>query len=94
MELTEIRTHLTEDCDFPIDRMGLIDAVGDREVVAANGGSMRLGEAIETTDDTRYGSATEAHEMILANLGEAFVGRKYYDDRGGATEDRHATKSL
>lgn len=94
MELTEIHTHLTDNCEFPLDQAGLVAAVGDYEVTAADGGTTRLAEAIETTDDPEYTSATEAHEAILANLGEGFVGRKYYDDRGGATEDRHRTRSL
>ncbi|AWB26365.1 DUF5789 family protein [Halococcoides cellulosivorans] len=94
MELTEIHTHLTDNCDFPVDRAGLIAAVGDREVTAADGGSTRLADALQATDEPQYGSATEAHEAILANLGDAHVGRKFYDDRGGTGQDRHRTRSL
>jgi len=94
MEITEIRGHLDRTIEFPVGRTELIAALGDREVRAPGGGTTRLAEAIDRTDERTYGSATEAHETIVGNLGENFVGRKYYDDRGGATEDRHATQSL
>nr|WP_233340482.1 hypothetical protein [Haloprofundus sp. MHR1] len=38
---------------------------------------------LEITNERRYGSVDDVYQTILGNLDESFVGRKFYDDRGG-----------
>lgn len=89
----DIASHLNR-IEYPIDHDALIARLGDHEIRAPTGRTTTVGEALGIAEDRRYGSATEAHETIVGNLGEAHIGRKYYDDRGGVAEDRHRTQSF
>lgn len=84
MQLSELCEHLDRACDFPIDHETLVTRMNDVEMAAQNGEATKLASVLDRADATDYRSVAEAHHTILANLDEAHIGRKHYDDRSSA----------
>jgi hypothetical protein len=68
--------------NYPVDREEIIEAAGDTDIRAPTGPSDSLATVLERTETRTFQSPRELHEAILANLGEQYIGRKHYDDRG------------
>ncbi len=68
--------------DYPIDRNEVIEAAGDTDIEAPTGAPDSVATVLERTETRTFRSPQELHETILCNLGEQYIGRKNYDDRG------------
>jgi hypothetical protein len=68
--------------DYPIDRDEIIDTAGDTDIEAPTGAPDSVAAVLERTETRTFRSPRELHETILCNLGEQYIGRKNYDDRG------------
>lgn len=70
---------------YPLSNAKLVERLGDREVVHANG-TTTLGEVLGSVDD-RYDSAEEVRQTVFSMIGDEAVGRERYSDRAGSTPD-------
>lgn len=85
MRLPETREAFAERLTFPIDRETVIERVGDVTLQAPNGEDTTVAAVLDRSDETTYESAEELHDTLFGLVGDAFIGRKYYDDRGDQT---------
>jgi hypothetical protein len=69
--------------DFPITHPTMVDQIGAIEIRAPSGDSVTIAEVLADTGEENYPSADALYDSIVGNLNETFIGRKYYDDRGG-----------
>jgi hypothetical protein len=93
MRLAETRNLFARTLSFPADRETVLDAVGDREIDAPYGDPETIGEVLERTDEPEFATADELFDTVLTNVGDQYIGRKHYDDRGAQggieTEEVH-----
>lgn len=74
-----------EALDYPLSNAEVVERLGDRDVVHANGATT-LGEILGSVDD-EYESAEEVRQTVFSMIGEDAVGRERYSDRAGSTPD-------
>ena len=93
MRLAETRNLFARTLTFPVDREAVLDAVGGTELDAPYGDPETIREVIGRTDEPDFDSADELFDTVLANVGDQYIGRKHYDDRGAQggidTEEVH-----
>jgi hypothetical protein len=82
MRFTDTQELFDDACEYPADTATLTDQLGDVEIEAPTGDTTTLSSVLTRSNVTTYQSATDAYTELLSNLDEAFIGRKYYDDRG------------
>lgn len=66
---------------FPMSIERLIDEVGEWTLEAPNGTSESIGDALSRSGGTTVHSADEAFDILTGAVSDAYVGRKFYDDR-------------
>lgn len=91
MDFTEVRDVLDRECNFPAEESAVLSCVGDRRLEGVLEDPVTVRTVLERTEGTTYRSAQAVFEALAATVGEDYVGRKGYDDRGGARtlpEDR------
>jgi hypothetical protein len=71
---------------FPIDRTDVIERDGDRAVESPNDTEKTIAEILDRADIETFASARELTDTFTGNLGEEYIGRKHYDDRGDNVE--------
>jgi hypothetical protein len=82
MRLRDIREYLERELQFPVDGDTVRECVGDLTVDAPDEDDSRtVGDLLPPENET-YASSDQLADTITAHLPEAYVGRKYYDDRG------------
>lgn len=94
MRLKETLGLFDDELEFPTDRDTAIDAVGDVEIEAPNGGDVTIGELLGRSETAEFSSAEELHQTLSTFVGDAFVGRKFYDDRGSQSGLRDEPESF
>lgn len=82
MDPTDTYDAFATSFNYPIDRDEIIERAGDTDIEAPTGSPDSIATILERTDTRTFRSARELHEAILGNLGEQYIGRKGYDDRG------------
>jgi len=75
MRLPETRDLFARKLQFPVTRALVLETVGDTELHAPGG------ENKCETDE--FDSADDLYDSMMTFVGDEFIGRKYYDDRGG-----------
>lgn len=96
MDLSDVRDHVEEKCEFPIEHDALIEVVGDKAIQAPTTETETIGSVLDRTSASHYRSAEAVYRAVKGNVGDAFVGPTNYDDRAGARtvpKDRHPTTS-
>lgn len=84
MRISDLPTRFETGLTFPLARSTLIEQAGDLEIEAPDrDDSVTLASVIERCDDTTFSSASVLYDTIVGNLDDAYIGRKFYDDRGG-----------
>ncbi|WP_267641389.1 hypothetical protein [Haloarchaeobius amylolyticus] len=84
MQLGNLEAYLETELQYPIELESVLDRIGALEVEAPNESDTDTVAAIlGPLGSDRYNSAQELLETILGNLSEEYIGRKFYDDRGG-----------
>lgn len=93
MRLAETRNTFARKLTFPADRETVLSAVGDEPIDAPYGDPETIRTVLGRTDESSFNSADELFDTVLANVGEQYIGRKHYDDRGAQggieTEEVH-----
>lgn len=87
MRLPETRDLFARELQFPATRDAVVEAVGDETVEAPNGKSETIAEVLDRSSRDEFRSTDELYDEMMAFVSDAFIGRKYYDDRGGQPED-------
>lgn len=83
MRISETRDLFASRIEFPEEKDAVIDRVGDVMLETPHGDeSESLADVIERSGVHEYSSVDELYDCIIGNVGDGFVGRKYYDDRG------------
>ncbi len=83
MRLPETRDLFARKLQFPVTRATVLETVGDTELHAPGGENRTIGEVIERCETEEFNSADGLYGSLMTFVGEEFIGRKYYDDRGG-----------
>lgn len=82
-EREELRSYLGDELSYPVTLDTVRDRLGEVTVVAPDAdGSETLSTILDAVDDDRYETADELFETVVSRLPDAYIGRKYYDDRG------------
>ena len=84
MRLSELHEFLEREFEYPIDHASVIERIGTIRIAAPEERSAEtVSKIIDPLDQQTYDSADELFETIIGNLGDEYIGRKFYDDRGG-----------
>ncbi|MCT9094896.1 hypothetical protein [Haloarchaeobius sp. HME9146] len=84
MQLGNLEAYLETELQYPVDLDSVLDHIGSTEVEAPDTtGSETIETILRPLGTDTYNSATELLETILGNLSDEYIGRKFYDDRGG-----------
>jgi hypothetical protein len=88
MKLEELQTFLETELVYAIDQTDVLEQIGSIEIGAPG---ERENETIESiigsAGQETYHSAGELFETIIGNVSDEYIGRKFYDDRGGNPVD-------
>lgn len=83
MRLPETRDLFTRELQFPVTCESVVETVGERELEAPNGADTTVGAVLNHCTEREFDSADELYDSVVMHVGDGFVGRKKYDDRGG-----------
>lgn len=79
-----MRQVIDESVEFPITNDSLVEQWGEVELTAPTGDSVPVSEVLDRSGEQEYHSDRMLYMTLVGNLGDAFIGRKYSDERGGA----------
>lgn len=82
MRLSETQELFGAEFDYPVDREHVLAAVGDVELDAPAGDSETIGDSLARTDVVTFESQAVLYDSLVSTVSDAYIGRKYYDDRG------------
>lgn len=83
MRLKDLPQWLSSEFDFPLERATLVARSGSMAIEAPDRtDSETLAAIVERSEVSSFTSELDLMDTILCNLGDAYIGRKYYDDRG------------
>lgn len=84
MLLSELQERLETDLTYPIDSTAVIDRIGDAQIDAPDtDDSETIASILEPLGPESFESPDELFTTIFGNVSDEFIGRKFYDDRGG-----------
>lgn len=83
MDFSDLRNHLDESCDFPVDHEEVMERVGHVALDTPAADPETIETALSRTERTTYRSADDVVTSLRGTVGDAYVGRKHYDDRSG-----------
>lgn len=88
LEPHDVRDFLETELSYPITADEVATQIGEIKIAAPNeDGSKSIGELLDDVGQDEYQSADELDQMIHTMLPDEYVGRKFYDDRGGQQDD-------
>ncbi|MEF8780134.1 MAG: hypothetical protein V5A46_05615 [Haloferacaceae archaeon] len=82
MRLPQTRDLFIREFEFPADRDTVIADVGDVELDAMYGDPETIAEVLSRTDQSEFDSVDELYDALITFVGDQYIGRKFYDDRG------------
>jgi len=84
MKLEELPAYLESELTYSLSHDSVLERVGSVEIDAPDSDEAeRISAIIDAVGQESYDSADELYEAIIGNVGDEFIGRKFYDDRGG-----------
>lgn len=83
MEYSDTEQIVDESLEFPVTHTAVIEQIGAIEITSPSGDSATIQETLAPVEEESYLTSDALYTSIIGNLGETFIGRKYYDDRGG-----------
>lgn len=82
MRLAEARDRFVSEFNFPVEREAVIEQVGEVPLDAPAGEPDSVADVLGRIDQQTFRSADELYDTILTYVGDQYIGRKHYDDRG------------
>lgn len=90
MKLSSLSSYLAQEFTYPVDLSAVLEEAGDIEVEAPNSIDSQTIRTILTPLGTEsFESADVLYDTIFGNVSDEYIGRKYYDDRGGNQLEAH-----
>jgi hypothetical protein len=83
MRLPETRDLFARKLQFPASRETVLETVGDTELSPPDGEVTTIRTVIERSEVAEFDSADDLYDTLMTLVGARFIGRRYYDDRGG-----------
>lgn len=83
MRLPETRDLFARKLQFPASRNAVLETVGDTELSPPDGEVTTIRTVIERSEAEEFDSADDLYDTLMTLVGAQFIGRRYYDDRGG-----------
>lgn len=87
MRLAETRDLFASEFTFPVERSTVIERVGETPLEAPTGESESIADILEIADQAEYDSPDELFDALVTYVGDEYIGRKFYDDRGATIQD-------
>lgn len=84
MDYSDTEQVIDESLEFPVTHTAMVEQIGTLEITSPSGDSVTIQEVLAPVEEESYLTSDALYTAILGNLDETFIGRKYYDDRGGA----------
>ena len=84
MLLSELPEHLERELTYPIDSSTVIEQIGTVQVEAPDSSdSETVASILDPLGPESFDSAEDLFATIFGSVSDDFIGRKFYDDRGG-----------
>ena len=84
MKIRHVLEFLENELGFPIDQHSVIEQIGAIEIEAPDAQETEtVSTIIGPVGQETYASADELFTTIIGNVNDEYIGRKFYDDRGG-----------
>lgn len=84
MKINGLSAFLEAELAYPVDQAAVVERVGATEIEGANDGETEtISAIIDAVGQDTYWSADELYTTIVGNVSDDYIGRKFYDDRGG-----------
>jgi len=84
MLLSELTAYFEEEFSYPVEFETVIERTGDVQIEAPNASDTQtVASILEPVGYEEFESADSLFEAVYGNVDDAYIGRKYYDDRGG-----------
>jgi len=87
MRLRETRKLFDRELSFPVTCEQVGAEVGHVEPEPPNGDPEALADVLDRCEVDEFRSADELYDAVVSLVGDQYVGRKFYDDRGAAPDD-------
>lgn len=84
MDISDVRDHLEQECDFPVDQETLVEQLGDIDLEPTTTSPETIATVLDRTETNSYQTADDVYTALIGNVDDGYIGRKHYDDRGGA----------
>jgi hypothetical protein len=82
IRLSEARDLFSRELAFPVDCQTVIEETGDVCLTSPTGATETIGDVLGRCEGETFDSNDELYDALVTYLGEDFIGRKHYDDRG------------
>ncbi|WP_049985305.1 DUF5789 family protein [Halobellus rufus] len=84
MRISELSDYLEAEFEYPIDQRSVIERIGSVELDSPDVDHPETVEGVVgPVGEETYDSAEELFATIVGNVSDEYIGRKFYDDRGG-----------
>lgn len=85
IRLPETRDLFGRELTFPVTCERVVETVGDVELESPTGRSERIETVLGRCETEEFDSPDQLYDSLVTFVGEAYVGRKGYDDRSSTT---------
>lgn len=90
MQLSSLQSYLAQEFTYPVDLNVVLEEAGAVQIDAPNtSDSQTIRTILTPLGTTSFESAAVLYESIFGNVSDEYIGRKYYDDRGGNQLEVH-----
>lgn len=84
MQLSSLQSYLAQEFTYPVGRDAVLAKVGSIEIDAPNStDSQTIHTILAPLGPETFESSDVLFETIYGSVNDEYIGRKYYDDRGG-----------
>jgi hypothetical protein len=87
VRLPETRDMFSRRIEFPATRAEVVEAVGDEPIDSPSGDPETVAEVLGRSSTEEFAGEDDLYGVLVTHVGDAYIGRKYYDDRGAGGGD-------
>lgn len=83
MDVRSLPAYLESELRYPVTHADVIEQIGTVRIATPRPDEhVEIGAVLAQLNETQYDTPEELYTSIIGSLGDAFIGRKFYDDRG------------
>lgn len=82
MRLPDTRDLFSRRLSFPVTTDAVTEEIGEVALEAPMGDGETVAEVLSRCPEDHFESADALYDALVTFVGDAYVGRKHYDDRG------------